>query len=261
MTSRVITAVCLSAVAAWHSANAQDTVFFPATDRIAIRYLPSIPSIELVPGIRVHTVVGATGSVSFGEFDSAGVAPLHHHTREQADVGLSGRSDMTIGTHVEFLEPGSGVIVPANVRHSIANLGGGVRTVLEFHTVRRPDLVPPRPVLTFPMAAEPVPVPADRRLVRPIDAGDGSTLTGETCTMRWRRVAESVDVHPAPTATELFIYVARGTVRLAAPRLSSTLGTGMLIIVPATSGSVKLSTAGAEPASVVEFSVRAPDAR
>ena len=258
MTSRVITVVCLSAVAALHSANAQDTLYFPPADHIAIRYLPSIPAVELVPGVHVHTVVGATASVSFGEFDSAGVAPLHHHTREQADVGLSGRTNMTIGTNVEFLDPGYGVIVPANVRHSIANLGSGVRTVLEFHTVRRPDLVPPRPVVTFPAAAEPVPVPADRRLVRPIDAGDGSTLTGETCGMRWRRVAEAVDVHPVPTATELFIYVARGTVRLVAPRISSTLGTGMLIIVPATSGRVQLSAVGAEPASVVEFSVRPP---
>jgi mannose-6-phosphate isomerase-like protein (cupin superfamily) len=258
MTSRVITAICLSAVAALNSASAQDTVYFPPADRIAIRHLPSIPSIELVPGVHVHTIVGATGSVSFGEFDSGAVAPLHHHTREQTDVALSGRSDMTIGTNVEFLEPGSGVIVPANVRHSIANPRAGVRTVLEFHTVRRPDLVPPRPAVTFPMAAEPVPLPADRRLVRPMDAADGSTLTGETCTMRWRRVTGSVDVRPAATATELFIYVARGAVRLDAGRLTPTLGTGILIIVPATTRHVQLSSAGAEDASVIEFSVRPP---
>jgi mannose-6-phosphate isomerase-like protein (cupin superfamily) len=258
MTSRIITAICLSVVVALSSANAQDTIFFPAADRIAVRHLPSIPSIELVPGVRVHTIVGATGSVSLGEFDSAGVAPLHHHTREQADVGLSGRSDMTIGTNVEFLEPGYGVIVPANVRHSIANPRGGVRTVLEFHTVRRPDLVPPRPVITFPLAAEPVAFPADRRLVRPMDAPNGSTLTGETCTMRWRHVTGAVDVHPVATATELFVYVARGTVRVAAPGLSSTLSTGMLMMVPATTRNVQLSSAGAEDASVIEFSVRSP---
>jgi quercetin dioxygenase-like cupin family protein len=251
----MITATCLSALFAVNSANAQDTVFFPATDRITVRHLPSIPSIELVPGVRVHTVVGATGSVSFGEFDSAGVAPLHHHTREQADVGLSGRSDMTIGANVEFLEPGSGVIVPPNVRHSIANPRSGVSTVLEFHTVRRPDLVPPRPAMTFPLAAVPVTLPADRRLVRPMDAGDGLTLTGETCTMRWRRVNGSVDVHPDTTPTELFIYVARGAVRFEAPGLSSTLVPGMLIVVPATTRHVQLSSAGGE---VVEFSVRSP---
>src|SRR4029079_3764661 len=111
--------------AAANSSSAQDTIFFPAADRIAVRNLPSIPSIELVPGVHVHTVVGATGSVSFGEFDSAGVAPLHHHTREQEDVGCAGQLDMTIGANVESLGPGSGVIVPPNVRHSIANLHKG----------------------------------------------------------------------------------------------------------------------------------------
>jgi len=237
--------------------NAQDTIFFPPTDRIAIRHMPSIPSIELAPRVHVHTVVGATGSVSFGEFDSAGIAPLHHHTREQADVGLSGQLDMTVGANVEPLPPGFGIIVPANVRHSIGNTHSGVRTVIEFHTVRRPDLVPPRPTLTFPAAAEPVAVEANHRFVARIDAGDGSTLTGETCTMRSRRIAASVDVHPDATPTELFIYVARGTVRLAASGSTSTLRPGMLVIVPAAIRNVRLSSADADGASVIEFSVRA----
>jgi quercetin dioxygenase-like cupin family protein len=251
-------AVLYLSLAALNSSSAQDTVFFPAPGRIAIRHLPSIPAIELVPGVHVHTIVGTTGSVSYGEFDSAGVAPLHHHTREQADVGLSGQSDMTIGSTVESLGPGSGVIVPPNVRHSIANLHAGVRTVIEFHTVRRPDLVPPRPAMTFPVAAEPVPVPPDRRLVAQIDTGDGTTLTGETSTMRWRRVTGSVDVHPAFTPTELFIYVARGNVRLAAEGRTSTRRPGTLVIVPAVTRHVQLSTASAADAAVIEFSVRAP---
>jgi len=250
--------VLVVGVAAPNLSNAQDTIFFPPTDRIAIRHMPSIPAIELAPRVHVHTVVGSTGSVSFGEFDSAGIAPLHHHTREQADVGLSGQLDMTVGSNVEPLPPGFGIIVPANVRHSIGNTHSGVRTVIEFHTVRRPDLVPPRPTLTFPAAAEPVSLDANRRLVARIDAGDGSTLTGETCTMRSRRIATSVvDVHPDATPTELFIYVARGTVRLAASGSTSTLRPGMLVIVPAAIRNVRLSSADADGASVIEFSVRA----
>lgn len=237
---------------------AQDTLFFPPPDRIAVRHMASIPSIELAPHIRVHTVVGTTGSVSFGEFDSAGVAPMHHHTREQADVGLSGQLDMTIGTNVESLPPGFGVIVPANVRHSIANPHAGVRTVIEFHTVRRPDLVPPRPAMTFPAAAEPVALSANRHLVARMDTSDGSTLTGETCTMRWRRITASVDVHPDATPTEVFVYVARGSIRLTATGVTSTISSGSLAIIPAKTRHVQLSSTGADGASVIEFSVRAP---
>jgi quercetin dioxygenase-like cupin family protein len=249
--------VVVVGVAAPNVSNAQDTIYFPPTDRIAIRHMPSIPSIELAPRVHVHTVVGATGSVSFGEFDSAGIAPLHHHTREQADVGLSGQLDMTVGANLEPLPPGFGIIVPANVRHSIGNTHSGVRTVIEFHTVRRPDLVPPRPALTFPAAAEPVSLEANRRLVEQIDAGDGSALTGETCTMRSRRVTAPVDVHPDATPTELFVYVVRGTVRLAASGSTSTLRPGMLVIVPAAIRNVRFSSADADGASVIEFSVRA----
>ncbi len=116
----------------------------------------------------MRTVVGTTGSFSIGEFDSGSAAVLHHHTREQADVGITGVFDVTLGTHVEPLGPGAAVIVPPNVAHSIANKGGGVMTVIEFHTVRRPDLVPPRPALTFPASPEPVAVPDTRYPCQPV---------------------------------------------------------------------------------------------
>ena len=129
---------------------AQGDVHFVPGDRVAVREMSAVSPIELAPGVQVRTVVGATGSFSIGEFDTGSAAVLHHHTREQADVGITGGFDMTLGTHVEELGPGAGVIVPSNVAHSIANKRGGVMTVIEFHTVRRPDLVPPRPALTFP---------------------------------------------------------------------------------------------------------------
>jgi mannose-6-phosphate isomerase-like protein (cupin superfamily) len=127
--------------------------------------MTQVSPVDVAPGVHVRTVVGTTGSFSIGDFDAGSAAVLHHHTREQADVGIAGVFDMTIGTHEEALGPGAGVIVPADVAHSIANKRGGVMTVIEFHTVRRPDLVPPRPPMTFPSSAEPVPVPAGRRLI------------------------------------------------------------------------------------------------
>src|SRR6476660_4429989 len=173
--------------------GAQDPLYFPPADRGSVRVMSELSPIDLAPGVHVRTVVGATGSVSIGEFEPGSAAVLHHHTREQADVGLTGAFDMTIGTHVEKLGPDMGVIVPSNVAHSIANKGTGVMTVVEFHTVPRPDLVPPRPAMTFPSSAVPASVPEGRALVKQIDGPGGPTnaspMIGETCIMRWRRLA------------------------------------------------------------------------
>ena len=233
--------------------TAQDTLFFPAPDRLTVRALKSVPTVDVAPGVHVHTVVGVTGSVSLGEFDSAGAAPLHHHTREQTDVGLTGAFDVTVGDRVERLEPWSGMIIPADVPHLIANNRSGVAAVLEFHTVRRPDLVPPRPRMTFPSTPAPAATPS-RPLIARMDAGDGVTFTGETCTMRFRRLTAAVDVHPDATPTELFVYVARGAVRLEGTEGGTVLGAGTLIIVPARERRVQIAPSGAD-ASLVEFRV------
>ena len=39
---------------------------------------------------------------------------------------------MTLGNHIETVGPGAGVIIPPNVTHSIANVRGGVMTIVEF---------------------------------------------------------------------------------------------------------------------------------
>ena len=118
--------------------RAQDTLFFVPPDRIAVREMRRIPAVELAPRVLVRTVVGTTGSFSLADFDSGGAAVLHHHTREQADFGITGRPRHdTRNTH-RAARPGRGVIVPPNVAHSIANARGGTMTVIEFHTVPRP---------------------------------------------------------------------------------------------------------------------------
>ena len=76
MTGAVWTSIAIaSAILTSAPAAAQDTIFVPPPGRIAIRDLRRVPAIDLVPGVHVHTVIGATGSVSLGEFDSAGTAP------------------------------------------------------------------------------------------------------------------------------------------------------------------------------------------
>lgn len=219
----------------------QSDPYFLPSDRVAVRRMDAVPPIDLAPGVHVRTVVGATGSFSIGDFDSGSAAVLHHHTREQADVGITGVLEMTLGTHVESLGPGAGVIVPPDVAHSIANRGGGVMTVIEFHTVRRPDLVPPRPALTFPASPEPVAVPVGHALVTQLD-GPGSTssagpstIRGQTCTLVWRQLptgATPTDMHPTGTRTELFVYVVRGVAELATSGGVQRVMAGTLIVIP-----------------------------
>ena len=235
--------------------HAQDTVYFPPTDRIAVRAMRSIPTIDVAPGVHVRTVVGPTAAFSLGDFDSAAAAPLHHHTREQADVGISGVLDMTIGKHVEPLGPGAGVVVPPNVEHSIANRRGGVMTVIEFHAVPRPDLVPPRPAMTFPSSTEPVPVADGRRLTTQLDVrGDDRVITGATCKVRSRRVTESpVDLHPTATSNEVFVYVMRGDADVTASGRTTKVSAGTLVIIPAGLRHVTARARGTDGAAIVEF--------
>jgi len=244
-------------IAAW---TAQDPRYFGPAERVSVRDMSEIPPIDLAPGVHVHTIVGQTSALSVGEFEPGSAAVLHHHTREQADVGVAGSFDMTIGTHVEKLAPDAGVIVPANVDHSIANRGSDRMTVVEFHTVPRPDLVPPRPVLTFPSSPEPVPVRDGQRLVkqlgRPSATGSNATrtITGETCAMTWRhlvRAASPLVVQAG--ARELLIYVIRGDVDLVVEAGQQAIRTNTAVVVPPHER-VTLKASAPGGATLLEFS-------
>src|SRR5437588_462785 len=125
----------------------------------------AVPAIDLTSGLHVHTVVGNTASVSVAEMDGGATVAPHHHTREQVDVGLTGTIEATIANHVESLSPGTAVVIPADVTHGFVNRGPGRATAIEFHTVPRPDLVPPRPTTDFPAARDSVGLPDDRHLI------------------------------------------------------------------------------------------------
>jgi mannose-6-phosphate isomerase-like protein (cupin superfamily) len=216
--------------------GAQDPLYFLPPDRISVRVMSELSPIDLAPGVHVRTLVGAKGSVSVGEFEPGSAAVLHHHTREQADVGLIGTFDMTIGTHVEKLGPDMGVIVPADVAHSIANKGTAVMTVLEFHTVPRPDLVPPRPAMTFPSSPEAVSVSNAALVVtfNPPRPEMAQSITGKTCTMAWHRLGRSakpVDVQAQ--GTEVLIYVVRGAPQIDGASPPQPVKAGSVIMIPA----------------------------
>jgi mannose-6-phosphate isomerase-like protein (cupin superfamily) len=252
----LLVAVCFSLSA---SGAAQDNVHFSAADRVTVRDMSAVPSVDIAPGVRFRTVVGSTASFSLAEFDAGSATATHHHTREQVDVGLTGTFDMTIGSRVEALAPGAGVIVPANVSHAIANKQGGVMTLVEFHTVRRPDLVPPRPAMTYPASPKPV-EPGPGPFVAQLDVsdrargGDG-TLRAQTSRLAWQRLAQNGAPIEFPAAkVERFVYIVRGMAEAMAQRNAQRVGPGTLIVIPAGHERMTIRAIDADVA-LVEFSL------
>jgi mannose-6-phosphate isomerase-like protein (cupin superfamily) len=243
----LIRLLTILALVTWTAA--QESVYFASAERVSVRRMSEVPPIELAPGVRVRTVVGTTGSFSIGDFDPGSAAVLHHHTREQADIAVDGELDMTLGDRVEKLGPGLGVIVPPDVAHSIANHGRERATIIEFHTVRRPDLVPPRPAITFPASETPASRSAER-LVQPLPP-DG-WLRGETCLLGWRMMSGATSVVIFAGAVERFEYLVRGELLMTTASRSDRVRAGSLIVVPPRA-SIAIRTAGSGQAAIAEF--------
>lgn len=254
----VVAGICLSAVVA-----AQDSVHFPPTDRVVILAMSDVPAVQLTKGFMAKTIVGATGSFSWAEFDDNSGAALHHHLREQANVGIDGVMEMGLGTHTEPLPAGAAVITPANVSHAIRNRSGGKLVSLEFHTIRRPDLAPPRPrpAVPYPTAPEPVAVPDDRKMVVQLastaqPAGVAKTIQGETCTVAWRWLAPNgaaTDLAPAKSSAELYVYVVGGEADVTGGGVSQRVKGGTVVIIPGQQEHVTMKAAGFGVVTLIEF--------
>ena len=108
---------------------------------------------------------------------------------------------------------------------------------------------------------EPVLVPGGRALGAQLDRPPGSsgispTIIGETCTLRWRRLARgapSVDVHPDSTGAELFLYIVRGDVELIAAGITRRVSAENLIVIPAGERHVRLRPVGDVDLGLAEF--------
>lgn len=237
----------------------QESIHFVPGDRVAVRRMLDVPPVELVPGVQVRTVVGTTGSFSLADFGPGTAAALHHHTREQTDIGITGEFAVTLDDRMEQLQPGGGFIIPSNVAHSLANKGTGVARVIEFHTIRRPDLVPPRPAMSYPSSPTPAKL-SPGQLTQPMERLAAATasqqfwLRGETCVMAWRIVkGGGPPIELQAGRTEHFIYVVRGDLEMRASTGSERLGEGSLVVIPAGAG-ITLRSAGSGDAAIAQFS-------
>jgi len=236
----------------------QENIHLVSPDRVTVRRMSEVPAIDLAPGVRVRTVVGTTGSFSIGDFEPGSAAVLHHHTREQANIAVIGEFDYTLDDRVEKLAPGFGVVVPPNVRHSLANRGSQRATVIEFHTVRRLDLVPPRPEMTWPASETRAKLTTGRQLVYPLDRPyrespfAANSMGGETCLLSLRRLTRPLPVEIRAGTVERFVYVIRGEIRLTTPESTQQLSAGALVVVPAGTA-ITVQALGGEVGALAEF--------
>jgi mannose-6-phosphate isomerase-like protein (cupin superfamily) len=254
----VLPGLCGLAATLALQAKGQESVHLVPADRVAVRQMSDVPAIDLAPGVHVRTVVGTTGSFSIGEFEPGSSAVLHHHTREQADIALTGTFDITLEDRVEKLDMGFGVVVPADVNHSIANKTSERATVIEFHTVRRLDLVLPRTEMTFPATGKAATLTTGRPLVYALDRPyrespfSTNTMGGETCQLALRRLTRPLPVEISAGAVERFVYVIRGAIRMNAPEGTQQIGAGTLIVIPARTA-ITVQAFGPETGALAEF--------
>jgi quercetin dioxygenase-like cupin family protein len=95
-----------------------------------------LPSIEVMPGIRIRAPYGKNLMLSYLEMDEGAVVPLHSHPHEQGGILLKGKMELTIGDEVRVVDPGAMYLIPPNVRHKAVALEGPLVVLDVFSPVR-----------------------------------------------------------------------------------------------------------------------------
>lgn len=226
---------------------------------------------ELRPGIRIKPVVGQTGTFVFAEFAPGSETVKHHHTHEQANLGLTGSAEISIGGRPHVLAPFTGTMTPADAEHSIADRGTATATLLEFQPVRRVDLLPPRPALTFPSSPAAAVVPARAAVAMDFgppepNAAGSRVLAGKACTLSVWRVPgtpRSVTLAQRAAGAEQFAYVIEGRAEFGAGTNSRPIGPGTLVVNPpgAPAIRVRVTDAGGAVLAIFEPPATKPAAR
>ena len=130
-----------------------------AGDPVTFHDFNRLPWVELAPGITIKTVVGRAATFVVAEFEPGAATVAHHHTHEQANYGVSGDVAITIAGTPRPLGPDHATMALPDTEHFIRNSGSTRARLLEMQPVRRVDLLPPRPALTFPKRPDAQPIP------------------------------------------------------------------------------------------------------
>ena len=231
-----------------------------------------IPRVTIRKGIRRGVVAGETISVSVDELDplyfkGSPAENAHHHTHEQADFGLSGTVESYVGGRRSPLGPMMIAMVPPDVPHTVTKvMGPGKVTSLEFSAVRRADLLPDRPQVSFPASPKPRQIPdgfpvfTDFDTVEWVGEPGKSRFTavfGETCTAFIYHVPAStmkgVEAPGHHHHNEQISVVIRGHADVRLGDRFERVGPGTIMLVPSNVDHYGLSPVNGEDLVLLEF--------
>jgi mannose-6-phosphate isomerase-like protein (cupin superfamily) len=231
-----------------------------------------IPMVEIRQGMRRGVVLGEGISVSVDELDPRfikGSPPesAHHHTHEQADFGWEGTLEVFVDGRRMPVGPMSISMVPPDVPHTVTRvMGPGTVTSLEFSAVRREDLLPGRPQVSFPSSPEPRSVPEGFAIFKDFDAmewvGEPGTsrfvaALGETMTVFVYHVpASGMKGAEAPGhhhTNEQISVVLRGHAEIRLGDQFQTVGPGTIMVVPPDVDHYGMSPVNDEDLVLIEF--------
>jgi quercetin dioxygenase-like cupin family protein len=91
---------------------------------------------ELAPGVFAQPFWGENLMVVLVKFEPFAVVPHHSHPHEQAGLVLEGQVEFNIGGKIKKLATGDLYLIPGDVEHSAAAVGGSARVLDIFHPVR-----------------------------------------------------------------------------------------------------------------------------
>ncbi|HNP70441.1 MAG TPA: cupin domain-containing protein [Kouleothrix sp.] len=96
--------------------------------------------IEMVPGIRRHTIASGAGLMHMQvRLDAGAVMPVHQHPHEQTTYVLSGRLRFRLGEETHELAAGDVLLIPSNTPHGVDALEDTL--VLDTFSPPREDLL------------------------------------------------------------------------------------------------------------------------
>lgn len=80
-------------------------------------HLADINEKEIVPGFRARMVHSSHMTMAFWNVKTGSQLPEHSHPHEQITTVLEGSFEMNVAGESSIMEPGSVVVIPANVKH------------------------------------------------------------------------------------------------------------------------------------------------
>jgi hypothetical protein len=235
---------------------------------VARHDLTARPPLEVNANIRVHKVMGETGTFMVGEFRPGFRNTPHHHTHDQINVGISNTFDIVTPAKSYPVSRLRGLMIPADVSHgNLVATDAAAPLLIEFQPVRRTDFPPEREKVVFPTASAPTPPPADSLELdfRPGSATWQRHPSGVRVSSRKGvRAAVSAMEIPASLKTpiairsqlpdaELFVYVLDGSVEASAGNTRHTASTGILFVNPPIAPSLHVRSMGPSASVLLIF--------